>query len=130
MSKKKKILLIDDEKDFTDIMKFTLEKNGKFEVMAENKGLNGLASAKEFKPDLILLDILMPDKDGSEVALELSEDTSTRNIPIIFLTGVIDKSEVKKRGGTVGGHPFITKESSVDEIISFIEKHMSRKRYV
>lgn len=67
-NKEKKILIVDDEEDFTKLIKLNLERTGEYEVEIENGGLRGLAAAREFKPDLILLDILMPDMEGGEVA--------------------------------------------------------------
>ncbi len=121
---RKKILVIDDEKDFTKLIKRNLELTGKYEVRTENKGLLGLAAAKEFKPDLILLDILMPDVDGGEVGCELENDPETKGIPVIYLTAVVNKEEVDRNEGFIGGHPFIAKPVSTYELIDYIEKRI------
>ena len=123
---KKKILIIDDEKDLTDIMKFSLEGTGKYEVRTENGGSRGLVAARAFKPDLILLDILMPDMDGSDVASQISEDESLEDIPIVFLTGVITQKEVDSYGEVIGGYPFIAKPVSVESLIDSIEKNIRK----
>lgn len=123
---KKKILIIDDEEDFTKIVKLNLEETGKYEVRTENRGSNGFPAAKEFKPDLILLDILMPDMGGGEVAYRLKEDKSVKNIPIVFLTAVVTKEETTSHGGIIGGHPFIAKPVNAEKLIDCIEENIGK----
>lgn len=121
---KKKILIIDDEERFTQLVKLNLEKTGRYEVMTQSKGSLGLATAKSFNPDLILLDILMPDMEGGDVASAMHDDNDTKGIPIVFLTAVAEKKEVKRGGGTIGGYPFIAKPVSVPELVHVIEKEI------
>ncbi len=123
---KKRILIVDDEKDFTEIVKFNLEKTGKYEVRTEDKGSNGIAAVRAFKPDLILLDILMPDMDGSDVAIQIKNDESVKDIPIVFLTGVITQKEVDSYGEVISGYPFIAKPVSVESLIDCIEKNIRK----
>jgi len=124
---KKKILIVDDEVNFTKLPKLNLEKTGEYEVKAENKGARGLAAAQEFKPDLILLDISMTDMDGGEVACQLKNDTGTSNIPVVFLTAIARKEEVESGSGVIGEYPFIAKPVAVEELIDCIEKNISKK---
>ncbi len=121
---KKKILIIDDEEKFTKYVKLNLEFKGKYEVRVENKGSRGLEAAKEFKPDLILLDVMMPDMDGSEVAAQLKEEESCKNIPVVFLTAIVTKQEIDEKGSDIGGHPFIAKPINLENLISSIEQNM------
>ena len=127
MANKKKILIIDDEKGFTEVAKLNLEETGSFEVQIENRGSQGLAAAQEFQPDLILLDIIMPDMDGGQVANQLKADEATRDIPIIFLTAAVTGTEVDSHGGLIGGHPFIAKPGSIEELIACIEEQLEEK---
>ncbi|MCF7874594.1 MAG: response regulator [Candidatus Omnitrophica bacterium] len=120
---KKKILIIDDEENFTRLVQLNLEETGRYEVKTVNKGSFGIAAAKEFKPDLILLDILMPDIEGGEVAFQLKNDKDVKNIPIVFLTAVATKEQVEKSSGFIGGHPFIAKPVDAEELIECIEKN-------
>jgi len=122
---KKRILLIDDDTLLTGLLKVSLEKTGKFEVRMENKGSNGLNAAKAFMPDLILLDVMMPDADGGEVGNQIKNDDATKGIPIIFLTAAVTKEEIGKQCSIIGGHPFIAKPVSVDELINCINKHIT-----
>jgi len=81
---KKRILIVDDEKDFTQMVKLNLEETGKYIVRTENIGRQALAAAREFKPHIILLDIVMPDTDGGEIAHNISLDEELSRIPVVF----------------------------------------------
>lgn len=121
---KKKILIVDDEENFTRLVKMNLEKTGRYEVRQENMGSNGLGVAKEFKPDLILLDILMQDTEGGEVAAQLKNDAATKDIPLVFLTAAVKKEEVGEGCSIIGGHPFVAKPVSIGDLINCIEKNV------
>lgn len=118
---KKKILMIDDDVDFTDLVKTKLEETGKYEVQVENHGSLGHHAAKTFKPDLILLDVSIPDMDGSEVAEQIRDDKDTKDSPIVFLTSIVNEKEVDSRSGMIGGRRFIAKTPSVQKILDAIE---------
>ena len=121
---KKKILVVDDEEKFTKYLKLNLELTGKYEVRVENKGSHGLEAAKAFKPDLILLDVMMPDMDGSEVASLLREEEICKNIPVVFLTAIVTEQEIEEKGSDIGGHPFIAKPINLKNLISSIEQNI------
>jgi|LWDU01.1.fsa_nt_gi DNA-binding response OmpR family regulator len=119
-----KILVVDDETTLTRMLKLNLENTGQFEVRTENKGSRTLTAAHEFKPDLILLDIMMPDMMGSEVAEKLLEDKKLKDIRIIFLTALISKHETETSDGRIAGRAFIAKPVSIEELIEFIEEEL------
>ena len=79
---KKRILIIDDEAGFTRMVKLNLEKTGQFEVREENKATYALAAAREFKPDLIILDVIMPTMDGGDVFNQIHERTRPTQIHV------------------------------------------------
>ncbi|MFA5314948.1 MAG: response regulator, partial [Candidatus Omnitrophota bacterium] len=83
-----------------------------------------LAAAKAFQPDLVLLDILMPDLMGSEVAAQMKEDDDTKDIPVVFLTAVVGKEEVVQRGGVIGGHLFVAKPVDIKQLIEVIDENI------
>ena len=120
MAEKKKILIIDDEKDFAHFIKLNLESTNKFEVIPSATGKEGIILAKTNKPDLILLDIFMPEMDGSMVAERLLDDAATKDIPIVFLTALVTKRDVGAKGGVIGGRHVIAKPVTPDELISTI----------
>ena len=111
---KKRILVVDDEPNIIKAIQVRLEQDN-YEVLVAYGGEEGLKKAKKHKPDLIILDVLMPDMDGSIVASTLRQDKETQNIPIIFLTclaeGVSSKVEEHVKGGDlILGKPFNTKD--------------------
>jgi DNA-binding response OmpR family regulator len=120
MSQKKKILIIDDEVDLTLLVKLNLQKTGLYEVRAENRAINGLAAAREFKPDLVLLDVMMPDLDGGDVLAQLKGDPKLKDVPVVFLTATVLKEEVAKKGGSIGGYPYIPKPFRVEVLLNQI----------
>jgi CheY-like chemotaxis protein len=90
----KKILLIDDEAGFTQLLKMNLEKSGGFEVTIQNDSTQALATAREFGPDIILLDVVMPGMDGGDVQAQFQSDPMLREVPIIMLTALVDSAEL------------------------------------
>ena len=121
---KKRILLIDDEPDVTSLLKLYLETIGTYEVREENQGEQALAAARAFKPDLILLDVMMPNLDGAQVAVQLKADEKLKDTPVIFLTAVVTKEQAKKQQGWIGGHPFLAKPPSPEEVLASIKKYL------
>lgn len=125
---KKKILLVDDEEAFGRMVKLNLEKTGEYEVKIETKGAQALDSVKEFRPDLILLDIVMPDVDGAEIARQIESEEALKNIPLVFLTAIAKEDEVVSEGGIIGGYPFIAKPVTTEKLIDSIKRNIIRKR--
>jgi len=121
METKKKILVIDDEEVLRKIVKFHLEKTGLYEVISAANGQAGIDLAKSAKPALILLDLLMPGLSGNDVMEHLMEDVSTRDIPVIFLTGAVSKEDIKTQGGVVGGRRFIAKPVSSEDLKAVVK---------
>jgi len=123
---KKKILAIDDEEGFTTLIKTTLEERGQYDVRTENDASLAISAIREFKPDLILLDIMMPgDIDGSEIARRIGDDEKIKNIPVIFLTAIATGEEVATGSGFIGGHPFIAKPVNIKKLLDYIEKKLA-----
>ena len=120
----KRILIVDDESGFTRLMKLTLEKTGGFIVQEENEGEKAHATARQFRPDLILLDIVMPKIDGGDVAAIIQRDSDLKHIPIIFLTAIVSNKEASS--SDLGGFPFLSKPIALDTLIECIEKHSPR----
>lgn len=123
---KKRILIIDDEAGLTRLLKLNLEQTGAYEVRTENRGLQGMAAAKAFKPDLILCDVIMPDLEGGDLACQFKADPELAATPFVFLTAVVSREEVEAQGGVIGGHPFIAKPVTVEKIVECIEQHLSQ----
>ncbi|HEO63821.1 MAG TPA: response regulator [Candidatus Omnitrophica bacterium] len=124
---RKKVLLIDDEEDFCYFVKLNLEDTGKFEVFISGNGSEGIEIAKNEKPDIILLDLLMPVMDGSEVAEHLLRNETTKKIPIVFVTALTRKKEIDSHSGTIGGRIFLAKPVTPQELIQCIERVLEKK---
>jgi DNA-binding response OmpR family regulator len=123
---KRRILLIDDEATFTFALKSYLEKTGRYEVRAENRAEKGLAAAKEFQPQFILLDVIMPDQDGGYVAEQLRQDERLRSVPVVFLTAVVSREETQSHaGGVIAGQQFLAKPVGGREVLAVIERHFN-----
>ncbi len=122
--KKKKILVIDDERGFTKMVKLNLEAAGDYEVKIQNNPIDALQTAIEFNPDLILLDVIMPDLEGPNVVYQFKNNEMLKNIQVIFITANITKEEVEAQEGYIGGHAFLAKPGTVDELIACIEKQL------
>lgn len=121
---KKRILIIDDEQGFTEMVKLNLEATGNYLVRTENRGANALAAALIYKPDLILLDIIMPDTEGPDICNQFRQHIKLEDIPVIFLTATVRKDEVDAHQGKIGGHAFLAKPSSFEELVKCIEAHL------
>ncbi len=104
---KKKILIIEDEKHISNLLKFILEKEG-FEIYQAFLGDEGVAMCIEIKPSLVLLDVMMPKKDGFEVAQIMKAKVETKNIPILMLSSAAQAKD-KVKGLKCGAQEYITK---------------------
>lgn len=121
---KKRILIIDDETTITRLLKLNLEKTGTYAVRTENVAAKALPAALEFNPDLILLDVMMPDMDGGDVAAQIRRDSTLKETPIVFLTAAVKKEELGAPDGIIGGFTYIAKPLNVKGVMSVIEKHL------
>ncbi|SHJ14828.1 two-component system, OmpR family, alkaline phosphatase synthesis response regulator PhoP [Cruoricaptor ignavus] len=114
----KKILLIDDEQDILEIMSYNLEKEG-YEVYMADNGEDGVSLAKEVIPDLILLDVMMPGKDGIETCKELRQQTELRNTLIVFLSARAEEFS-QLAGYQAGANDYVIKVIKPKVLISKI----------
>ncbi len=128
MADKKKILLIDDEENICFFVKNNLEATGGFEVITTTDGQEGLQLAKQKKPDLILLDIIMPKMSGSDVAENLFLDSRTKHIPVVFLTAVVTQREIGIESvKEIGGQYFVAKPFDTEKLVDSIKMVLEEK---
>jgi DNA-binding response OmpR family regulator len=118
----KRILVVDDEPAITRMVKLNLERTGNYKVHIENHGSHAIAAAREFRPDLILLDVMMPDMDGDEVSSQLMQDRELSRIKIVFLTAIVTRDETEAMGSNIGGYEFLAKPVKAKELIAMIER--------
>lgn len=120
--KTKKILLVDDEAGLTRILKMNLEQTGRYEVAVENTGSKAYKTAKSFMPDLIFLDIVMPDAEGSEIAGQIRSDAALKDVPIVFMTATVTTDDIRAHGNIIGGNPFLPKPVTLEQVVQCIER--------
>ena len=125
---KRKVLVIDDERGFTRMVKLNLEATGDYDVKIQNNPQDALSSAIEFRPDVILLDVIMPELEGPDVVYQFKNHDLLRDIPVIFITANITKEEVAAQEGYIGGHAFLAKPGTIEELIVCIEKQFKNSR--
>lgn len=125
---KSRILLIEDDKAFSRIVKIGLERTGRHSVVIENDGAKGFRTAKRERPDLVLLDINMPGMDGMLLRKRLAGDASTAGIPVIFLTGLGRVSD-KVTGLGTGVDDYIVKPVAMKELSARIGSVLKRRRF-
>jgi len=118
---KKRMLIVDDEISFTRLLKLNLEQTNHYLVGVENRAEDALTTAREFRPDLVLLDIMMPRVFGGDIAARLRADANLKTTPIVFFTAAVSKTRVKEQDGVISGFPFLAKPASVEEVIEQIE---------
>lgn len=119
--KKKRLLIVDDESGFTRLLKLTLERTGHYIVREENDGINAWLVAREFRPDIVFLDIVMPKIDGGDVARQIRSDPLLAHVPIVFLTAIVSKKETDN---DIGGYPFLSKPVSLDALTECVKQHL------
>jgi DNA-binding response OmpR family regulator len=126
MSLSPRILIVDDENDFIELLQYKLAGHG-YELIVANDGVHALSQARTLKPNLILLDILLPDLDGLSVCEILRRQPATKKIPIIFMSALT--GDVTKRTASIQADDFFTKpldlnrlEKRIDELLNYEPK--------
>lgn len=117
----KRILIVDDEQDVLSVLEKGLTAEGYSVIKADN-GRDALTLAKSQRPDVIILDVLMPDLHGGEVARKLRDVPKTENIPVIFLTGMFPKREDDEQGRIIAGCRVFDKPYDILQLITAIEE--------
>ena len=126
LKSKTRVLIVDDEPSFTRLLKLNFHHTGRYMAETVNDATEAVIAAERFSPDVVLLDVMMPGLDGSEVADRLHAMPRFHNLPIIFLTAAVKKQEVASRGGWCGGIPFVAKPVEFQEVLHHIEAACSQ----
>ena len=117
-----RVLVVDDEATITDLVATALRYEG-FDVEVAANGTDALRSAEKFRPDLVVLDVMLPDRDGFAVVKRLRADG--HHVPVVFLTAR-DSTEEKVKGLTVGGDDYVTKPFSLEELVARVRSILRR----
>lgn len=121
-----RILVIDDEPDFSALFKENLEESGNYEVETENDPTKAVERAKEFQPDLIFVDVVMPSMDGGDVVTAIKSEPRFARTPVLMLTALVEEDPNKTTGESVsGGLTFVSKTTRLDKILALIEKTLA-----
>ena len=126
---KERIFVVDDDPNLLELVRLFLEKTKRFEVRVENRPSRAIFTAREFRPDLIILDVNMPGKDGGELARAFKEDATTRGTPILFLTSLISAEEAGTHEVNRGGMPFLAKPVNPTMLIEAIDRILDRQQH-
>lgn len=117
MKRKRKILVIDDEKDFCYFVKFNLEHIGNYKVFTSTRAIKGVELAVRKKPDLIMLDIMMPGQDGLDILRALKRSLKTAAIPVIMLTA-LDQDLPKMMAGELYACDYLCKPIGIERMLT------------
>lgn len=123
--KKSKILIIDDDARFARMLKSHLKRTDIYEVEIESNSADAVNSIREFMPDLVLLDIMMPGVSGDEIADGMLNDEELKNIKIVFLTGLVTKQEAQAKEGQFSGRTLLAKPVDIDELLTCVEEQLN-----
>ena len=124
MNDMKRILIVDDDKRLTRLLRLNLGETGRFLVQEETVATSALQTALSFMPDLILLDVMMPDMDGGDVAAQIRAHPNLCHVPIVFLTAAAKKAEITDHQGHIGGMPFLAKPVDIDELTECLARNL------
>jgi len=125
-----RVLAIDDEEDMLELIKLQLEATGGFNVKTESDSSRALSAAREFGPDVILLDIMMPKVDGSEVAAQFKTASDLKNVPLIFLTALVTQHETKTGSFAGGPRTYLPKPIDWNQLVTTIQNSLSTAKRV
>lgn len=124
-----KILLVDDEVDFTELFAANLESVGSYVVKQVNDPLTAVEMAKEFKPDLCIIDIVMPGMDGGDVVSSIRRVPELSKVPVLMLTALVEEDQSSPVGESIsGGLPFVSKTSEFEKLVMAIESHLPESK--
>ena len=122
----KKILIVDDEENELSLLDLILSQAG-YSVTTSDNGKEALFLAKSICPDLVIADLSMPDMDGGQVAEELKLQPETKDIPVLFLTGLYTKEQENKKGHMVAGNMILAKPCESRKLLTIINKLLSAR---
>ena len=118
-----RILIVDNSSKFTRSARLLLEQTGNYVACAVNDPRRALETARSFKPDLVLVDLIMPQADGSEVAAQLEADWALHEVPIVFVTALITPEEASG-GRRINGHRVVPQPTRGFDLIRVVEENL------
>jgi CheY-like chemotaxis protein len=122
-NEKTRILIVDNNSQFARKARLLLDQSGKYLACTVIDPRRALEAARSFKPDLVLVDLIMPQEDGPEIAAQLEADRALHSVPIVFVTSLITAEEAKD-GRRVYGHRILPKPTSSSQLIGIVEQNL------
>lgn len=113
---KREVLIVDDDQELVEVLAGAMQSDGRFEVRSANNGFDAGMMVKEYKPDIIVLDVMLPDINGREVCQRIRSDTQLEDVRILCISGMIEQDKVKELRAA-GADDFLQKPFEVDELI-------------
>lgn len=121
---KKRILVVDNEPAFAELVKLTLEMSGHYDVQTETDAVRAVAAARAFRPDLILMDLVMPGRSGGLVAGQFKSEPVLEQVPIVFMSAMVARHERDTGERNIAGHPLLAKPVRAAELLGCVEKQL------
>src|SRR6266404_1179066 len=121
-----RILIIDNETAFTEVVKLTLEASGRYEAQVENDASQAVATARVFKPELILLDMILAGGGGA-IAAQIKNEPGLKQVPIVFMTAMVARYDSDRGERNIAGHPLLAKPMRAAELLGCIERQLARR---
>jgi DNA-binding response OmpR family regulator len=115
-SGRKKLLIVDDDQDLVDLMRDGFERDGRFEIRTANNGFDAGMQVKEFRPDLVVLDVMLPDINGREVCQRVRSDRTMDTVKILCISGMVEADKIADLR-SAGANDFMQKPFSIDQLI-------------
>jgi DNA-binding response OmpR family regulator len=115
-SGKKKLLIVDDDQDLVDLMRDTFERDGRFDIRTANNGFDAGMQVKEFRPDLVVLDVMLPDINGREVCQRVRSDRTMDTVKILCISGMVDADKITDLR-MAGANDFMQKPFTTDRLL-------------
>lgn len=122
-SGKRKALIVDDDQDLVDLLQDVLESDGRFEVRAVNNGFDAGMMVKEYRPDVIILDVMLPDINGREVCQRVRNDSTMDDVKIICISGMVEAEKIEDLRAA-GANDFIQKPFEMETVLQRVCKHL------
>jgi len=115
-SSRRRILLVDDDQELVDLLRDAFERDGRFEVHTANNGFDAGMKVKELRPDLVVLDVMLPDINGKEVCQRVRSDESLDSVKIICISGMVEQDKVEELRAA-GANDFLQKPFAVERLL-------------
>jgi DNA-binding response OmpR family regulator len=115
-SGRKKLLIVDDDQDLVDLMRDGFERDGRFEIRTANNGFDAGMQVKEFRPDLVVLDVMLPDINGREVCQRVRSDRTMDTVKILCISGMVEADKIADLRSS-GANDFMQKPFTIDQLI-------------